>query len=237
MSKLQREIQHFDKLPHIWWGARTIAGQKRYDHKLSTFKKLCKPKPNSQVLEIGCGDGEFTRRLLTTKAKIIATDITPGVVARGKKTLVSPNLKFKVVNCEKLPFKDNSFDIVCGISILHHVNPLKTLKEALRVLKPGGQIYFTEPNMINPHIFLILHLNWLRKLSENSPDETALTRWQMTKMLKKIGYQQVVVKNYDFLHPLTPKPFVKMARELSDFLETLPFIQEISGSLIIHAKK
>lgn len=237
MSQIQREIHHFNNLEHIWWGARTPAGQIRYNCKANLFKQLCHPNSKTKILEIGCGDGEFTRRLLQTKARIIATDVTPSVVDRGRQLLRRPRLQFRLANCEKLPFTDQSFDIVCGISILHHVHPKKALTEAYRVLKPGGQIFFTEPNLYNPNIYLILHIGYLRRLCEQSPDETALVRWQTAKLLQGVGFSNIQVKNYDFLHPLTPASLVPFITRVSSILENLPLIKEISGSLLIYAKK
>lgn len=236
-QKNKNEIAHFTNLEHIWWGAKTPAGQKRYDNKFEILKKICKPQSKHLILEIGCGDGEFTKRLIHLNSKIIATDLTPSVVAKGRKTIKGKNIKFMVDNAEKMQFKNNSFDIVCGVSILHHIDREKTLKEVFRVLKPGGQLFFTEPNLLNPHIFAGLNINWLRERMEFSPDETALIRWEVTKLLKRIGFKKVAVTNYDFLHPKTPTSLIKAVEKISDALEKMPFIKEISGSLIVWATK
>lgn len=236
-SKNKREIKHFSDLEHIWWGARTKAGQKRYDYKYKKLKKYCKPSKDFRVLEIGAGDGEFTRRISKSNFNIIATDITPVVVERGKKLLRRKNVKFKIENAEKLSFRDGSFDLICGVSILHHINIEKSLKEMFRVLKRGGQIFFTEPNLLNPNIFIGLNTPRLREKMEYSPDETALIRWKVRKMLKDIGFLEVKVVNYDFLHPLTPPKYIDLVSHIGEILEKTPLIKEISGSLIVWAKK
>lgn len=236
-QRIINEIKHFSDLEHIWWGAKTPAGQRRYDNKFLMLKKNCNPKRGYKILEIGCGDGEFTNRIAKLNCEIIATDITPKVIAKGKKVLKKKNVKFFVDNAESMRFKDNSFDIVCGISILHHINPQKALKEAYRVLKPGGQIFFTEPNLLNPHIYAGLNIKWLKQKMEFSPDETALVRWEIRNMLQKIGFSRVNVSNYDFLHPSTPMNMISSLEKISNVLEKIPIIKEISGSLIIWAKK
>lgn len=236
-KRIKNETEHFSRLEHIWWGAKTLAGQKRYDSKLERFKNICKPQKGQKILEIGCGDGEFTKRLVKLNLQVIATDITPKVIEKGKKGLKRNNLKFLLDNAEKMRFSNNCFDIVCGISILHHINPNKTLKEIYRVLKPGGQLFFTEPNLFNPHIYAGLHIGWLRKKMEFSPDETALIRWNISRLLKKIGFQKINVINYDFLHPKTPSSLIGITEKISNFLEKLPLVKEISGSLIVWAKK
>jgi len=238
-KKIRDEIKYFSHLEHIWWGAKTTAGQRRYDNKFKLFKKTCKPTNTSKILEIGCGDGEFTKRLVKLTCRIIASDITPAVVKRGREYFGGKrkNLVFKLENAQKLSFKDNSFDIVCGISILHHINLSKALKEVFRVLKPKGQIFFTEPNLLNPHVFLGLNIPYFREKMEFSPDETALVRWRVEKILKKIGFNSIRVTNYDFLHPKTPHTMLRLVEKIGKILEKMPLIKEISGSLIIWAKK
>lgn len=235
--RLKREIRHFTNLDHIWWGAKTAAGQARYDNKAELLVRMCKPEKDTKILEVGCGDGEFTRRLLLTRAKIIATDVTPEVVRKGRRAPHSKNIKFYVENAEKLSFKDKTFDIVCGVSLLHHVDTETALREAYRVLKAGGQLFFTEPNLLNPHILLGLYGPSLRKRMEFSPDETALVRWKLEKMLKRIGFRNSLVRNYDFLHPKTPAIAINFMEGVSSVLEKIPLVKEISGSLLVYAVK
>lgn len=229
----QEEIRHFSKLKHIWWGAQTQAGQKRYDYKFNLLKKLCNLKPGARILEIGCGDGEFTKRLIRLDMDIIATDITPRVISRAEKENKSKKVKFHVANAERLNFKANSFDLVCGVSILHHLNLEKTISEIERVLKKGGYLFFTEPNLLNPQVFLGLNIPFLRKRMEFSPSERAFYRWDIEKKFNSAGFRNVEVNNYDFLHPNTPYKLIPFVKNLSDILEKIPLIKEISGSLYI----
>lgn len=236
-SRVDKEIEHFSELSHIWWGAKTIAGQKRYDNKLELFTRLCHLRGKENILEMGCGDGEFSKRLVKLNVNVTATDVTPQVIKRAKKDIKNKRISFKVENAEKISFKNGNFNIVCGISILHHLNAYRALQEAYRVLKNGGQIFFTEPNLLNPHIWLGLHIPYLRQKMEFSPDESALTRWQVAKILKQIGFSDISVVNYDFLHPNTPPLLINFIQVLGRILEKTPIIKEFSGSLMIWAKK
>jgi nucleoside-diphosphate-sugar epimerase/ubiquinone/menaquinone biosynthesis C-methylase UbiE len=235
--RVDQEIKHFSDLRHIWPGQGTPAGQKRYDNKGVLFRKYCGLGKNERMLEIGCGDGEFTKRLRGIGAQIVATDITPAVVERGEKRLSFPGLEYKVDNCENLSFRNGTFSVVCGVSILHHVGMEKTLREAYRVLQKGGRIFFTEPNLINPIIFLATNIKWLREKMELSPGERALLRKDVEAVLKNIGFKKVIVRNYDFLLPWAPEFFIKPLEKFGVILEKTPLIKEISGSLLIYAEK
>lgn len=236
-NKLKNEVDHFSNLPQTWWGAKSAAGQKRYDNKAKIFKQMCQPNQNTRILEIGAGYGEFTRRIKDVNSKITAIDITPKVVNISQKKFGSRKIKFKVGNADNLNFKEGSFDIVCGISILHHVSYPEALYEAYRVLIKGGKIFFTEPNLLNPHTFIGLNFPGLRKKMEFSPDEVALLRWKVEKILKQIGFKGIIVRNYDFLHPKTPKKYINTVMKIGSFMENIVLVKEISGSLIIYAEK
>lgn len=233
----KREVKHFSNLEHVWWGARTVAGQRRYHNKASLMITLCRIKKGIKILEIGCGDGEFTKHLVNTEAQVVATDITPKLLARGRKNIHARNIIFLKEHAEHLSFKNSTFDIVCGVSILHHIDTNKALEEAYRVLKSHGQIFFTEPNLLNPNIWLGLHIPWLRSRMEFSHDETALIRWKVGEVLKSIGFKKVLVRNYDFLHPLTPTYLINLVDKIGEVLVRLPIIKEVSGSIIIWARK
>lgn len=224
----------------MWWGLKTPAGQKRYDNKLKLFQQNCNLEKTENILEVGCGDGEFTKRLIAVipqTTMLTATDITPEVLSRSKKIIKNKKLILKISNLESLDFPENKFDIICGISILHHVDLKKALQEIYRVLKKGGEIFFTEPNMLNPQIFFGLHIGFLRKKMEFSPDETAFIRWRLEKQFKKSHFKNVKIKNFDFLHPNIPSFFITPGQKLSQIAERIPLIKEISGSLLVYAKK
>lgn len=191
-------------------------------------------------MEVGAGDGEFTKRLASSRSKIIATDITPKVVERGRASFRNDkigNVIFEVGDVDNISYKNKTFDIVCGVSILTHTDYKKSLKEIFRVLKDNGQIFFSEPNLLNPIIYSDLNINYLRKKMEFSPRETGLVRWDVQDTLEKIGLRKVKVVNYDFLHPKTPQIMLRPVEGIGKVLERVPLIKEISGSLIIWAKK
>jgi ubiquinone/menaquinone biosynthesis C-methylase UbiE len=72
-----------------------------------------------------------------------------------------------------MPFADGSFDVAYGSSILHHLNLDDALAEVFRVLRPGGRIAFTEPNILNPQVTIMFRLGLTKKYFGVSPDEMA----------------------------------------------------------------
>ena len=103
-------------------------------------------------LEIGSGTGYFSLNLLQLGViqRLTATDISSGMLKRLASTAASLGLDVETVEteAETLPFEDESFDIVFGHAVLHHIPELeKAFEEFRRVLRPGGAIAFAgEPS-------------------------------------------------------------------------------------------
>jgi len=98
-------------------------------------------------LEVGSGTGYFSLNLLQmgTIERLTATDISPGMLQRFSATADALGLDAKTVatEAEKLPFDDESFDLVFGHAVLHHIPDLeRAFAEFRRVLRPGGAIAF-----------------------------------------------------------------------------------------------
>ena len=103
-----------------------------------------------------------------------------------------------------MSYSEAVFDSVVGSSVLHHLEIEEALREIYRVLKPGGTIYFTEPNMLNPQIAIQKNVPWIKRKLGDSPDETAFFRWPLWRLLEQTGYRDVRIDPFDFLHPKTP---------------------------------
>jgi ubiquinone/menaquinone biosynthesis C-methylase UbiE len=103
-------------------------------------------------LEIGAGTGYFSLNLmqLGIVERLTATDISPGMLSRLSRRAEEIGLEVTTVEteAERLPFEDESFDIVFGHAVLHHIPDLdRAFAEFHRVLRPGGAIAFAgEPS-------------------------------------------------------------------------------------------
>jgi ubiquinone/menaquinone biosynthesis C-methylase UbiE len=105
------------------------------------------------ALEIGSGTGYFSLNLvqLGLIGNLTATDISPGMLAQlasTAKALGLDQVSTVVTEAEALPFDDESFDLVLGHAVLHHIPDLdRAFAEFKRVLRPGGAIVFAgEPS-------------------------------------------------------------------------------------------
>ena len=109
-----------------------------------------------RVLEYGCGLGYVTTLLARSGAVVSAFDLSAASieVARRRAQLhrVADRIEFTVAPGEDLPYGDDSFDLVLGIAILHHLDVARAGPELRRVLRSGGRAAFLEPLGTNPLI-------------------------------------------------------------------------------------
>lgn len=99
----------------------------------------------SEVLEVGCGQGDFTQRLIREKdCKVIGIELNSSAVAIAR----SRGLPVQEIALENLVAEQrNTFDIVCHFQVLEHVSdPDKFLSNSVALLKPGGRLLFGVPN-------------------------------------------------------------------------------------------
>jgi ubiquinone/menaquinone biosynthesis C-methylase UbiE len=122
-------------------------------------KLLGEPLPTfERSLEIGAGTGYFTLNMLQDGVvrEATATDISPGMLDALDANATRIGTRVETVRCdaEELPFDDESFDLVLGHAVLHHLPRLdRAFAEFRRVLRPGGRLVFAgEPSRTGDRI-------------------------------------------------------------------------------------
>jgi ubiquinone/menaquinone biosynthesis C-methylase UbiE len=115
------------------------------------FYLLGKKPSQSKLLEIGAGMGENTSSLLNMSFKVTSTDISSRSVEvmRNKFSKYS-NFSAEVADMEKLPFADESFDVVCSAGSLSYGDNQIVMNEINRALKPGGKLIIVDSLHENP---------------------------------------------------------------------------------------
>lgn len=98
-----------------------------------------------KLLDIGCSDGQISRFFMDKGYDVKGIDISDKALAIAR----SKGVSVDKVNIEKrLPYRDGSFDIIfCGETFEHLLSPSDLVKECYRILKPGGCLVATFPNI------------------------------------------------------------------------------------------
>jgi len=103
-------------------------------------------KSGIRVLETACGTGIVSRRLaerLRGVGSLVATDLNEAMIAYAQKQAPAPHVEWQPADATRLPFPDESFDAaVCQFGLMFFPDKAAGIREAFRVLKPGGQYLF-----------------------------------------------------------------------------------------------
>lgn len=115
-------------------------------HRYMAIQDLVKDK---RVLDAACGEGYGADILAKYASEVIGIDICQESIEWAAQNYTKENLEFQISSIEKLPFSDNSFDVVVSFETIEHVNEEiqnSFLKEIARVLKKDGVLLISTPN-------------------------------------------------------------------------------------------
>lgn len=149
-----------------------------------------KDKKYNSLLDIGCGTGYLIDMLSRNhKAKYTGLDLSPKMIDECNKKKIK-NAVFVEGRSDELPFDDNTFDIVtCSQSFHHYPETDKPLKEALRVLKPGG-LYIISDTGVGPFkMFGVKVDDFIYRTFSNTGDCNISYLEKMVKDMEKNGFK------------------------------------------------
>ena len=130
--------------------SKDVLNIEKANEKITQIEKAVGTIKGKKILEIGCGFGLFLGNTFQKGADCYGIEPDKFAYEGAKIVLKKYGVKEeRVVHGigEKLPFKDNSFDIVTSVMVLEHAqNPELIIKEAVRVTRPKGKLYFVAPN-------------------------------------------------------------------------------------------
>lgn len=239
VNRAMHEIKHGEYLAkgcaeEIWgWG--TPAGKLRAKRRANLIGHGAKLAPGKKALEVGCGTGNFTKKLARFGCSIVACDISKALLDEAlMRNLPRDKVEFTCSRFEDCGIQE-SFDAIIGSSVLHHLELEAALPKMFDMLKPNGSFCFAEPNMLNPQLFFQLKLR--RYFPQFSPDETAFVRFKFKRMIENVGFEDVLITPFDWLHPSISPLLIPVVNNVGKTLERVPLIREFSGSLLIKARK
>ncbi len=149
----------FARYSQYWWSNRFYAIlARRYG------------RHGGDLLEVGCGLGHLVGQLADC-FRTSAVDVNPHALREAQGA--APHARLHVASAEQLPFRDQSFDVVIIKHIIEHLpSPAQAVAELGRVMRPGGALIFSTPNLDS----LLLPLKGKRWIGYQDPTHISLKR-------------------------------------------------------------
>lgn len=155
-------------------------------------KALSDQMISGNVLELGCGNGTYSKILAQTAEQVLATDYSDEMVSASNNRLKTfDNVRVEKENCFCLSYPDASFDSVVLINLLHIIpGPEKAILESKRVLKKNGNIIVVSFTMEGISLFNKMGMIYRYLRTYGKPPKTAqtLTLDKTRRLLEKSGF-------------------------------------------------
>jgi SAM-dependent methyltransferase len=156
----------------------------------------------ADVLEYGCSIGSLTPRIASRAKSVVGIDISDVAIERARANCQSGNARFEVMDAMNMGFAADSFDLVFGSGIIHHLDIRRSATEIARVLRAGGRAIFWEPLGSNP----LINLYRAATPDARTPDEHPLLSRDFDILRER--FSKVEVESYG-LATLAAVPFRK----------------------------
>lgn len=205
------------------------------DRRLALIQKYA-PLDDRRILDVGCGIGTYVRKFRNFSEHVVGIDVDEERVAEGAKSL--PHLL--VAEAEVLPFPDSSFDVVLLNEVIEHVrDDAQTIRDVLRILRPGGRLIIYAPNRLyffethgiyvgRRYVFRLIPLiNWLPDIVRNRfcPHVRAYTERDIRRLFigqpARIVHHGYVYPGFDNVVARRPR-FGRVLRNVCYTLERTP---------------
>lgn len=172
--------------------------------------------PYDRALELGCGTGFFLLNLIQAGVarRGSVTDLSPGMVkvATRNGRALGLDVDGRVADAEGIAYDDDTFDLVVGHAVLHHIPDVElALREVLRVLRPGGRFVFAgEPtNVGDVYARALSALTW--RVATTVTRLPGLGGWRRPQAELDESSRVAALEAIVDLHTFTPKQLERMA--------------------------
>lgn len=212
-----------------------------------SYLKSIGPLSNRRVLDFGCGEGWSTLQYCKRGAQVYSFDISPeslhNLLHQAEECGMASKIRPAVMAAEHLCYPNKTFDLVLGVSILHHTDVTLVGKEIARVLKPGGKAFFIEPLAHN----FFLKVFRILTPDRRTPTETPMTVGQISEFIRSFqegeyrGHQLLSIFPQGLFWLTGNERLFKLLLSVTEIVDRwllrwLPFLQRYCWAAIIEVR-
>jgi dolichol-phosphate mannosyltransferase len=199
-----------------------------------TFRHLTHLMPQQTILELGCGDGAFTRQLVrVSRGESPITALSFQELVRPAQ--LPPSVEYLAGANQLQAVAERRFDLIVGLDLLDSSVCASLLQWAHERLVPGGQVIFFESNPWN--VVLRARRRIQAWFSKSRDPRALLSRQELYELMSEIGLIRIFAVYSDFVYAPLSSRMAWLLRNLSIILENAPLIRTLAGTIILHAQK
>jgi SAM-dependent methyltransferase len=143
------------------------------------------------ILEVGCGDGSFTKELAKFSSDVTAIDISEPQIAENARRFTDIRFRQHDV-ADRFPFADAAFGVIWCSEVLEHLfDPAFALREMHRVMKPGGKLLVTVPYHGALKNILIALFKFDAHYTPSNPHIRFYTKNTLSRIAREAGFRDV----------------------------------------------
>lgn len=222
--------QHFDQIAAEY--DRLLPEHVQAHYRAKRVRVIGPLLKGGKGLDVGCGTGALMAALQSC-GTVTGADGSAGMVEVLRK---SGRGEAVVAETHRLPFADNTFDAVWCVAVLHHVaDPARvreTLREMLRVTRPGGAVVVWDHNPRNPYWPFLM-----RRAPQDTGAERLIPEAEILSGLREAGASSVEVRQSGFIPEFMPKCLMGLARGAEFLAERTPLLKRLGAHNVVIAVK
>ncbi|MFN8534443.1 MAG: methyltransferase domain-containing protein [Dehalococcoidia bacterium] len=188
-------------------------------------------QPSGDFLDVGCGTGHLAAAFADEGYRVFGCDASIGMLEifrdRGNAVVVGGR-------SDELPFPNDRFDVVICVALLHHVvEPARvasTVREMVRVTKPGGLTVLWDHNPLNPYWPILM-----KRVPQDDGSERLIPLKELLAPLPKDA--RVEVNRLGFMPDFIPAPLVPLGARLEAIFERTPLLRSIAAHNVVAIRK
>jgi ubiquinone/menaquinone biosynthesis C-methylase UbiE len=231
----KQSYDEYERLP-FWVAADGMA--------FSRWRGLIRPR--SWLLDVGCGPGRATAKLVDLDIDILAFDVSKAMVRLAAERFRGPEVKartiFMAADAMRFPVRSASLDCVMAYGVLHHVpDPPRVCREIDRVLRPGGQYLGSENGTsVFRGLFEVLQKLRPQWYEEAGPEALFSARkfdesFAGTRM--SLTTRSSVFLPPHLLNQLSPRSAASLLGATDRIAGSIPFLRDNGGLILVEGTK
>jgi SAM-dependent methyltransferase len=223
---------HFDSIAEVYDDSLPAHVVEHYLRKRTAY--VVEHCPRGKGLDVGCGTGVLAGRLAAAGYEMAGVDPSGGMldVLRAN----TPEVAAAEASGTALPFDEDSFDLVLTVAALHHIaepaDVHQTLREMVRVARPGGRIVVWDHNPRNPY--------WGRlmaRVPQDTGEERLIPEAEVLAGLRAGGAEILSSVQLGMVPDFTPPAALRVVAAAERAVERTPLVRRLGAHNVVLAAK